>query len=134
MYTIILFSVLSVVGIVVCCLLCKYIDVSFWTGFSGFVGGLSLVILIICLASFININKRFDYTYYRYETIVQMVDSYNGQDYGNMGSLVEEVVAMNKVIAEHKAHYDSKWTGPWYSERIANLEPIRFNKERPELE
>ena len=134
MYTIILFSVLSVVGIAVCCLLCAYTDASFWVGFSGFVGGLSLVILLICLASFININKRFDYTCYRYETIVQMVDSYNGQDYGNMGSLVEEVVEMNKVIANHKAHYNSKWTGLWHSERIANLEPIRFNKERPELE
>jgi hypothetical protein len=58
-----------------------------------------------------------------------MVESYDGQDYGNMSSLVEAVVDMNETIATNKAQYDSKWVGLWYSEKIANLEPITFGKK-----
>jgi hypothetical protein len=49
---------------------------------------------------------------------------------------VEKAVGMNCTIANHKAHYDSKWTGLWHSERIARLEPIRFNSNKsiPALE
>ena len=134
MYTIILLSILFVVGIVVAWLLDKYTCADGWAAFCTFISGVSLAVLLICLACLINIDKRFDYACYRYETTVQMVESYKGYEFGNMQSLVEEVVSMNKVIANHKAHYNSKWTGLWHSERIANLEPIRFNKERPELE
>lgn len=134
MYTIILLSIIAIVSLLAGWLIGKYTYAEVGPASCTFIGITSILALIICLASLININKRFDYACYRYETTVQMVDSYDGQDYGNMGSLVEEVVNMNKVIANHKAHYNSKWTGLWHSERIANLEPIRFNKERPELE
>ena len=87
------------------------------------------VALVCFLCALINIDKRFDAIAYKYEIIVQMVDSYDGQDYGNMGSLVEAVVGMNNAIATHKAHHDSKWMGLWYSEKIANLEPITFDKK-----
>jgi hypothetical protein len=136
MLTIILLSVLSVVGIVAGCLIDKYTYAYGWADFSYLVGGLSIFMLIISLCLLINIDRRFEASVYRYETTVEMVNSYTGQDYGNMGALVEQVVHVNNKIAEHKAHYNSKWTGLWYSERIANLEPIKFggDKNKPALE
>lgn len=135
MLTIILLSILTVVGIVAGCLIDRYTYADGLAGISYLAGGLSAFVLIISLCLLINIDKRFEASIYRYETTVEMVNSYTGQDYGNMGSLVEQVVHVNNKIAEHKAHHDSKWVGLWYSERIANLEPIKFGggKNKPAL-
>ena len=129
MYTIFSLSILTIVGILLGWLIDKYTFADGWSFTSYAVGVISALTLVGFLCVLINIDRRIDATIYKYETIVQMVDSYDGQDYGNMGSLVEAVVGMNNTIATHKAHYDSKWTGLWHSERIANLEPIRFDKK-----
>ena len=136
MLTIISLFILAVVGIIAGWLIDKHSYGSNWSGVFYFTGGTAIIALIITLCCLININHRFDATVYRYETTVKMVDSYTGQDYGNMGALVEQVVRMNNIIVEHKAYYNSIWVGPWYSERIANLEPIKFGevKNKPALE
>lgn len=134
MYTIILLSILAIVGFVCGWLIGKYTYADGLVFAFVTTGLVSVCGLIVALCLFINIDKRFDATVYKYETTVQMIDSYAGQDYGNMGSLVEQVVGINNIIATHKAHHDSKWVGLWYSERIASLEPIRFDKNRPALE
>ena len=135
MYTIILLSILTIVGLLAGWLIDKYTYYCDGLSFTSYiVGVLSALTLVGFLCALINIDRRIDATVYKYETIVQMVGSYDGQDYGNMTSLVEAVVGMNETIAYHKAQYDSKWMGLWYSERIANLEPIRFDKNRPALE
>ena len=129
MYTIILLSILTIVFFVVGWLLDKYTYADGLTYASFLFGACTLIGLVVSLCLFINLDKRFDATIYKYEAIVQMVDSYDGQDYGNMGSLVEQVVAINNTIAAHKAHHTSKWVGLWYSEKIASLEPITFDKK-----
>lgn len=134
MYTIILLSILTIVGFVGGWLIDKHTYATGWVFSFVITGVFSILGLIVALCLFININKRFDTFVYKYETTVQMIDSYAGQDYGNMGSLVEQVVGINNTIVSHKANYNSKWVGLWYSERIANLEPIRFDKNRPALE
>jgi hypothetical protein len=136
MLTIVLLSILTVVGLVAGWLIDKYTYADGLIIASYTIGIVSAMALITSLCLLINIDRRFDASVYRYETTVEMVESYTGQDYGNMGSLVEQVVSVNNKIAEHKAHYNSKWTGLWYSERIANLEPIKFSggKNRPALE
>lgn len=136
MLTIILLSVLTVVGLVAGWLIDKYTYADGWACVSYITGGLSVITLITMLCVLINIDRRFDAAVYRYETTAEMVNSYTGQDYGNMGALVEQVVRVNNNIAEHKAHHDSIWVGLWYSERIANLEPIKFGggKNKPALE
>ena len=134
MYTIILLSILTIVGLLAGWLIDRYTYADGWSFASYLTGALSGIALVGFLCALINIDRRIDATVYKYETIVQMVDSYDGQDYGNMGSLVESVVDMNETIAYHKANHDSKWMGLWYSERIANLEPIRFDRNRPALE
>ena len=139
MLLIILLSILTVVGITVGCLIEKY-DRTYtrvgWAVISYFISGISSIALVIALSLLISINRRFDAMVYQYETTVEMVNSYTGQDYGNMGSLVEQVVCINNSIASHKARYNSVWVGLWYSERIGNLEPIKFGggKNRPALE
>ncbi len=136
MYTIILLSILTVVGFVAGWLIDMYTYADGWSFVFYVTGVISVISLTVALCLLINIDRRFDASVYRYETTVEMVNSYAGQDYGNMGSLVEQVVSVNNSIAEHKAHYNSKWTGLWYSERIANLEPIKFGggKNRPASE
>lgn len=136
MLTIILLSVLAVVGLVAGWLIDKYTYADIWSAIFYFTGGLSTIALIFILCLLINIDRRFDAAVYQYETTVEMVNSYTGQDYGNMGALVEQVVYVNNRITQHKAHYGSKWVNLWYSERIANLEPIKFGggKNKPALE
>jgi len=136
MLTIILLSILGVVGLIGGWLIDKYTCHDGFAFFSFLTGGLSITALIVFLCVLINIDRRFDAFIYRYETTVAMVNSYTGQDYGNMGALVEQTVRVNNTIAEHKAHHDSKWVGLWYSERIGNLEPIKFGggQNKPSLE
>jgi hypothetical protein len=129
MYTIILLSILTIVGLLAGWLIDKYTYADGWSCASYAVGVISALTLVGFLCALINIDRRIDSTIYKYEAIVQMVNSYDGQDYGNMGSLVEAVVGMNNTIAYHKANYDSKWMSLWYSERIANLKPITFVKK-----
>jgi hypothetical protein len=107
----------------------KYTYADGWSCASYAVAVISGFVLVGFLCFLINIDRRFDATIYSYETTIEMVDSYAGQDYGNMGSLVEQVVAINNTIAAHKAHHDSKWVGLWYSEEIGSLEPITFDKK-----
>ena len=139
MLLIILFSILAVVGITVGYLIDKYDYACTRIGLATFfttTGGVSAVALVIALSLLIGINRRFDAMVYQYETTVEMVNNYTGQDYGNMGALVEQVVNINNGIASHKARYNSVWVGLWYSERIGNLEPIKFGggKNKPALE
>lgn len=136
MLLIILLSILSVVGITVGYLIDKYTYADVLSVVSYFTGVISAIALVIALSLLISINRRFDAMVYQYETTVEMVNSYTGQDYGNMGALVEQVVNINNGIASHKARYNSVWVGLWYSERIGNLEPIKFGggKNKPALE
>ena len=103
-------------------------DLQWLTGINLGVAICTLLAVIITGCSLININTRFEATQNEYEVISEMVQSYDGQDYGNMTALTESVVSINSTIARHKAHYKSKWTGPWFSEDIAKLEPITFRK------
>ena len=129
MCTIILLSILTIILFVVGWLVGKHTYEDGLSFLAYVLGACTLTGLIVSLCLFINLDKRFETTINRYETTVQMVESYTGQDYGNMGSLVEQVVDINNVIAAHKALHDSKWVGLWYSEEIGNLEPIRFDKK-----
>ena len=129
MCTIILLSILSIILFVVGWLIGKYTYEDELAFCAYLLGTCSFIGLVVSLCLFINLDKRFETTINRYETTVQMVESYTGQDYGNMGSLVEQVVSINNTIAAHKAHHDSKWVGLWYSEEIGNLEPITFGKK-----
>jgi hypothetical protein len=88
--------------------------------------------LIIACGDFINLKARFQRTLYDYENTVRMVESYDGQDYGNMQPLVEAVVDINKEIARQKANVNSPWRNLWMSEEIANLKPITFPAKRVE--
>ena len=134
MCTIILFSILTIIGLLAGWLIEKYTYAEAWAFVSCLISGLSVTALITTLCLLINIDNRFEATINRYETTVQMVESYTGQDYGNMGSLVEQVMTINNIIAIHKAHHKSKWVGLWYSEEIGNLEPIKFDRKTPALE
>lgn len=131
MLTLILLAAIAIVGFVVAFLADKYgsYDMEWLTVFMCIIGGTATCILLISGALLLNIERRFDNRIEEYNVITEMVDSYNGQDYGNMTPLVESVVDMNMTIARHKAYYNTKWYGLWYSEKIANLEPIRFDKK-----
>ena len=86
--------------------------------------------LLIACGDFINLRARFQKTLYDYENTVRMVESYEGQDYGNMTPLVQSVVDINNEIARQKAYVKSPWRNLWMSEEIANLKPITFPAKR----
>lgn len=128
MLTLITLFLIGLIGLVAGALIEKYTYEDGWSLLSYSVGTICAIAFIICAISLINRDRRFDATQEQYQVISVMVDSYDGQDYGNMTTLIDEVVRMNNRIATHKAFYTSPWTGIWYSEKIANLEPIKFGK------
>ena len=137
MFTFILLFIISFVGLTVGVIVDKFgrsSDLDWLAGLSVSVFVFTFIALIITACTLININTRFEATKNEYAVIREMVESYDGQDYGNMTALTESVVDMNTKIARHKAHYKSKWTGLWYSEDIANLEPITFSQKTEKKE
>lgn len=128
MLTLIVLFIVAAVCFVAGALILKYTYEDELAGFLDIIGAFAAITLIICSISLIDKERQFDSIQEQYQAISVMVDSYDGQDYGNMTALIDEVVRMNTRIAKHKAYYQSPWTGIWYSEEIANLEPIKFSK------
>ena len=132
MLTFVLLGVITVVSFVVSYLVDRFADsyIYDWVAYTFLsIGIFTIIGLIITACTLININTRFEATQNKYESIVRMVETYEGQDYGNMVPLVEDIVDMNHTISQHRAHYKSKWTGPWFSEDIAKLELIDFSRK-----
>lgn len=141
MYTLILLISLTVLGYIIGGILYGHRydkHGRYREGRDGFgVGFLCIAImatcaLIIACCDFINLDARFQRTLYDYENTVRMVESYEGQDYGNMTPLVQSVVDINNEIARQKAYVKSPWRNLWMSEEIANLKPITFPAKRVE--
>lgn len=141
MYTLILLISLTVFGYIFGALLYgnRYgKDGRYHEGREGF--GVGLYVIAICATSaliiaccdFINLKGRFQRTLYDYENTVRIIETYEGQEYGNMQPLVQSVVDINKEIAKQKAYVKSPWRNLWMSEEIANLEPITFPAKRVE--
>ena len=137
MYTLILFISITLIGYVIGGIIYgnryKGNHYSLKDGLGTFliaIGILSSCVLLIACGDFINLDARFQKTIYEYENTVRMVESYDGQDYGNMIPLVESVVSINKEIARQKAYVKSPWRNLWMSEDIANLKPITFPAKR----
>lgn len=127
MYWIITLSIISVVTIILTIIARKnYWDIEIFCGILAVVSSGFLIILPLTL---INREARFNQTIYEYENLKQLVETYREQDYGNMIPISDAIIDINNTIAEHKAHYNSKWTGLWCSEKIANLEPLSFNNK-----
>ena len=129
MLLLIVLFIAAVVGITAAILLDEYTWQDGLTFIFALIGALGLTGLIIALCTLINIDRHFEARVNEYEALSAMVESYDGQDYGNMQALTEQVVQMNTIIANHKAYCGNKWTGIWYSEDIAKLEPIKFGKK-----
>jgi Na+/melibiose symporter-like transporter len=133
MLTLITFFVVALVTFLVGALIdkCSYHDG--WALLSYATGVISTIAFFICLITLINKDREFDAIQEQYQVLSVMVESYDGQDYGNMTTLIDEVIYMNRCIANHKAFYTSPWIGIWYSEKIANLEPIKIGGKNPQL-
>ena len=129
MLLLIILGLIAVVSITIGILIDKYDYENGASVVFGVIGVLALIGVFVATISLANIDRRFDAQINQYEAISAMVESYDGQDYGNMQALTKEVIYINAVIAKHKAFYGNRWTGAWYSEDIAKLEPIKFGKK-----
>ena len=133
MYTIIIGIGLFVLGII-----CLIIGFKLFDGESLIIiGGISIIIstciLLFCGLNSIDLEKGWEKTKYKYNTLKEMVESYKEDnikwvDNSNVYNfqLYEDVIEMNNTIDKHKVYHDSKWVGIWYSEEIGNLEHIKF--------
>lgn len=92
---------------------------------------ISFLIMVGIILSLINIDKEFDTFINRYNFVKELVVNYEPNDYGNKTALLEDVISINEEIAQHKAYVGNAWSGAWYSEKIAELEPIIFTGKAP---
>lgn len=81
---------------------------------------LTLCLILTCVSgSLIGIEKRHECFIHKYENQKVLI-SKGTWAYASYVDCKE----MNNKIARHKTYYDNKWIGIWFSEDIANLEPI----------
>ena len=94
--------------------------------FAGLGAVAILVFLGLCIG-WIASQYNFKTYIHEYEVTKAMVESYKGQDYGNMTALTESVVKINNKIANHKALSNSILLKGFYSKEVGDLKPITFN-------
>lgn len=90
-------------------------------------GTVALLVFVGCFIAWITNYYVFKTYTHEYEVTKTMVESYKGQDYGNMTALTESVVRINNKIAEHKALSNSILLKGFYSKEVGDLKPITFN-------
>ena len=90
-------------------------------------GTIAAFVFICLLIGWIVSYYNFKTYIHEYEVTKAMVESYKGQDYGNMTALTESVVKINNKIADHKALSNSILLKGFYSKEVGDLEPITFN-------
>ena len=93
----------------------------------GILGTIAAFTFICLLIEWIASYYNFKTYIHEYEVTKTMVESYKGQDYGNMCDLTKAVVYINDKIATHKALSNSILLEGFYSKEVGNLEPITFN-------
>ena len=91
------------------------------------IGTTAAFVFLFCLIGWIVSYYNFKTYIHEYEVTKTMVESYKGQDYGNMTDLTKSVVRINNKIADHKALSNSILLKGFYSKEVGNLEPITFN-------
>jgi len=115
----ILFLIIAVISLYIGC---KKVN----TAYIAF-GTLAAFVCLFCAMGCIISYYNFKTYIHEYEVTKAMVESYKGQDYGNMTALTESVVKINNKIANHKALSNSILLKGFYSKEVGNLEPIIFN-------
>lgn len=91
-------------------------------------GTLAAFVFLCCAIGWIASYYNFKTYIHEYEVTKVMVESYKGQDYGNMNDLTKAVVYINDKIATHKALSSSILLDGFYSDEVGDLEPLTFNQ------
>lgn len=115
----ILFLIIAVILLYIGCKKVNYAFICF-----GLVA--AFVFLGLCIEWIVS-QYNFKTYIHEYEVTKTMVESYKGQDYGNMTALTESVVKINNKIASHKALSNSILLKGFYSKEVGDLKPITFN-------
>ena len=94
---------------------------------------ISTLILIIVICVSIGIKSEWDAIKYDYTFTKELVENYEGGDYGNTASLTDKVLTLNRTISIHKAYCHNPWFNVWYSDEIGNLEPLMLSNKDKKL-
>lgn len=84
---------------------------------------IALAVMVACVINMPDYTRKIEN---EYANTKALIESYKGNDYGNMVALTEKVIYLNDEIARNKAYCESPWRGPWSSRRIGDLEPIVY--------
>lgn len=87
---------------------------------------INTLVLITMLFILSAMKPTFETYKNEYQVTKMLVDSYKGEEYGNVNALTEKIIYVNDKIASHKAGSKNFWVNIWYSEEVGNLEPITF--------
>ena len=133
MLSIIITALLLVAGIVL-----AIVGERCWSDIFSILGAcfliLSVPITVIIVCASLTRNPGWEQTKYDYAFTKELIENYEpGDDYGNIPSITEKVLHINRTIAKHKAYCNSAWFGVWYSEEIGNLEPLTLPKRNQKL-
>lgn len=92
----------------------------------------AIFLLFTCglFCSIIGVKEENQAIVYEYQATKNILENYEAGDYGNSAALMDKVIELNQEIASHKAKWNSRWVGVWYSEDVAKLPPLTFKPKR----
>ena len=93
-------------------------------------GIIALCAEVCMLLSTITLSSEFAYTEAQYNNLKKQVEYADQDDIVTDANLRNQVLEMNNTISEHKCYSSNIWIGVWYSERIGNLEPLKWKSNK----
>lgn len=129
MIWIIFAGVLFLIGVLFIIFNDCYDDGYFWGWTLAVAGGIALAIMIPTALQLPDNEKAFINDY---NATKVLIESYEGNEYGNMVGLTEKIIRINSDIARNKAYCNSPWRGVWNSEKVGSLEPLTYKMGKQE--
>ena len=103
----------------------EYEDWALFTGWvSVVIGGIVVVIMLLCAST---LPADFAYLEEKYNNLKTQIETIERDDIVTGENLRNQVLDMNNEISKHKCYSKNMWVSMWYSERIGNLEPLKWN-------
>ena len=85
-------------------------------------------VLVIMAINLMTLSDDFGFEKEKYYNLKEQVEHIETDDVVTAENLRNQVLEMNNTISKHKSYKDNIWIGMWYSEDIANLEPLKWKQ------
>ena len=89
--------------------------------------GIVVAIMLICAST---LPADFEYIEEKYNNLKAQLEEVDRDDIVTGENLRNQALDMNNQISKHRCYSKNMWVSMWYSERIGNLEPLKWKSTK----